>query len=774
MKPSQLFRKSVFPSQHVSLDMKEPPKKHKKKRLGSASVVEIHSARATQPANPPTHLINEIADAKYLLSKKVDNNKLKSLFGKLDSRSRAPTEEFIRGYTEGCYAGAKLASQLDIKHKASFRESSKGSQGKLSFKNLGKEGNKRETILKKLIGQRVSTTSHKGGIIDGTEKTRNKSHKRNLPVHPLTHLTTRKKESREKTKKASVGSKNEPLKAIQTEKRNRFIQATNRSLQGQSISKEVTNETNDLEDIGFLFNQNLSNVEKMNLLKLRNNQIDKTNKHQLEMKPSEELPRETFAGDSQSFTNQHFLRCIQESKVHRAERLETNQQDFRTGLANPAQKELLKSFKDQANMESNDIEIEEDFQEALMTSKRDDKPKDQQTSRKIIDFYPSNPLLKSKVTPARETDPHNRACLSPLPESGEPKEFGKMFQRKMSFEAPNPLSSALPSLSLSLAHLTSTSLLSEKPPFFQPSEASSREADYAGGSLMHRQNSDLLLQSLISSVDMQRTDRSSVAAQVENERLKLISYIKKYCEVNQKVPRTTLQFFKVLKLVGKGSFGKVHLAIQLLTKKKVAIKTIDKQYIIEEKAQNKILQEVTILKSLSHKNIVKILEVFENSKYIFIVTDYACRGDLLQYMKANGVFKEHKAKPVVAGILNGLEYCHSRGVLHRDIKLDNILLGKHMKVKICDFGVSRRMPTGNREIKERCGTPAYIAPEIIKNQGYSNFGADVAISDLDLESGNCDLRHDDWNNSLQSQNDSRASQTNKRIRFHFPRRLISF
>ena len=176
-------------------------------------------------------------------------------------------------------------------------------------------------------------------------------------------------------------------------------------------------------------------------------------------------------------------------------------------------------------------------------------------------------------------------------------------------------------------------------------------------------------------------------------------------------------------MIGKGSFGKVHLGIHILSKKKVAIKCIDKTYIKEEKAQKKIVQEVKILRSLTHRNIIKILEVFENKKFVFIVTDYACRGDLLKYMKENGVFKEHRAKPVIAQTLRALEYCHSKGILHRDVKLDNILLDKDMQVKLCDFGVSRFMT--DEKIKERCGTPAYIAPEVISGNGYSHFQADI-------------------------------------------------
>jgi 5'-AMP-activated protein kinase catalytic alpha subunit len=206
----------------------------------------------------------------------------------------------------------------------------------------------------------------------------------------------------------------------------------------------------------------------------------------------------------------------------------------------------------------------------------------------------------------------------------------------------------------------------------------------------------------------------------------LIEFIKNYHANNKVYPKTSLQFYKILKMIGKGSFGKVHLGLHILTGKKVAIKCIDKAYIKEEKAQRKIVQEVKILRSLDHVNVIKILEVFENKKYVFIVTEFASNGDLLKYMRENGLVKEKMAKKLCTQILRGLEYCHSKNILHRDVKLDNILLDNKFRVKLCDFGVSRFMPTNSDElIYERCGTPAYIAPEVINGDGYTGYGPDI-------------------------------------------------
>lgn len=234
-------------------------------------------------------------------------------------------------------------------------------------------------------------------------------------------------------------------------------------------------------------------------------------------------------------------------------------------------------------------------------------------------------------------------------------------------------------------------------------------------------NSKLIMNTLVSEAH-QTFDNEETALQ--QEKRNLIEFIKIYTDRNDSFPKTSLQFYKILKLIGKGSFGKVHLGIHVLSQKKVAIKCIDKAYIKEERAQKKIVQEVKILRSLSHHNIIKILEVFENKKYVFIVTDYSSQGDLLKYMRENGVFREEEAKPIAAQMLAGLEFCHNRGVLHRDIKLDNILLSEDMQVKLCDFGVSRFMAKGEI-VAERCGTPAYIAPEIINGKGYVDFTPDI-------------------------------------------------
>ena len=208
---------------------------------------------------------------------------------------------------------------------------------------------------------------------------------------------------------------------------------------------------------------------------------------------------------------------------------------------------------------------------------------------------------------------------------------------------------------------------------------------------------------------------------VRNIKKLIEDHIKDY----KKVPDSSLQFYQIIKLLGKGSFGKVYLGLQRLTNRLVAIKCLEKDHFKDESTKRKILSEVRILKKLlGHPNIVKLLEVFENKKYVFFITEYATNGDLLKHTKANNAIPENDAKYMFYQIAMGIKYMHQQNIVHRDIKLDNILIDEYNRCKICDFGVSRQI-TPKESINEQCGTPAYLAPEIIKDQGYSGYGADI-------------------------------------------------
>jgi serine/threonine protein kinase len=167
-----------------------------------------------------------------------------------------------------------------------------------------------------------------------------------------------------------------------------------------------------------------------------------------------------------------------------------------------------------------------------------------------------------------------------------------------------------------------------------------------------------------------------------SEREKMIKAIKGYIRKHKRLPPTTLEYYKFVKLVGKGAFGKVTLGIHKLTGKKVAIKTIEKSYMKDDFSRKKVLQEVYILKNIKHSNVIRLLEVFESPKHLLIVMEYSGGGDLLKYIKKYGRLDENKAREFFIQTVYGLAHCHCRSVLHRDVKLDNILLDGDGGVKL--------------------------------------------------------------------------------------------
>ena len=189
-------------------------------------------------------------------------------------------------------------------------------------------------------------------------------------------------------------------------------------------------------------------------------------------------------------------------------------------------------------------------------------------------------------------------------------------------------------------------------------------------------------------------------------------------------PPTTTEFYRIGRLLGKGAFGKVNLGMHKLTGRMVAIKSINKEYLTDESSKKKVMQEFSILKHLRHTSVISLYETFESNKHILFVIELCAGGDLLNYVRKRRKLKENVAKFVFKQLIQGLQYCHARGILHRDIKLDNILLNARGDLKICDFGVSKIVKKGER-MTEQCGTPAYIAPEILRDKGYEGFGVDI-------------------------------------------------
>lgn len=137
-----------------------------------------------------------------------------------------------------------------------------------------------------------------------------------------------------------------------------------------------------------------------------------------------------------------------------------------------------------------------------------------------------------------------------------------------------------------------------------------------------------------------------------------------------------------------------------LTQTLVAIKSINKQYLLDEGSKRKVMQEVYVLKKICHFNVVQFFETFETNKYILLVMELCGGGDLLNYVRKRRRLKEDLAKYFFKQIIEALHCIHQKNIVHRDIKLDNILLDHDGNVKICDFGVSKLVRPGEKMMEQ--------------------------------------------------------------------------
>lgn len=178
------------------------------------------------------------------------------------------------------------------------------------------------------------------------------------------------------------------------------------------------------------------------------------------------------------------------------------------------------------------------------------------------------------------------------------------------------------------------------------------------------------------------------------------------------------------KTIGKGTFGKVKLGIHMPTGEKVAIKVLEKYRIKDSSDVERVSREIRILKQVNHPNIVKLYEIIETSKTIFLIMEFVPCGELFDYIVARSRLTEEQAGHFYTQILSGLEYLHKQNIIHRDLKPENLLLDENNNIKIVDFGLSFLDTTGDL-LKTACGSPCYAAPEMIAGKKYKGKNVDV-------------------------------------------------
>lgn len=187
-----------------------------------------------------------------------------------------------------------------------------------------------------------------------------------------------------------------------------------------------------------------------------------------------------------------------------------------------------------------------------------------------------------------------------------------------------------------------------------------------------------------------------------------------------------MQKYEMGKLLGQGTFAKVHHARDLRTGMSVAIKIIDKEKVLKVGMIEQIKREISVMRLIRHPNVVELYEVMATKTKIYFVMEYVKGGELFNKV-AKGKLKEEVARKYFQQLISAVDYCHSRGVCHRDLKPENLLLDENGNLKVSDFGLSALAESKRQDglLHTTCGTPAYVAPEVISRKGYDGFKADI-------------------------------------------------
>ncbi|XP_028109584.1 CBL-interacting serine/threonine-protein kinase 21-like isoform X2 [Camellia sinensis] len=187
---------------------------------------------------------------------------------------------------------------------------------------------------------------------------------------------------------------------------------------------------------------------------------------------------------------------------------------------------------------------------------------------------------------------------------------------------------------------------------------------------------------------------------------------------------STIGKYQIGRTIGEGTFAKVKLAINTDNSQYVAIKIINKHMVMENNLTYQVQSEIRTMKLLHHPNIVRIHEVIGTRTKIYIVMEYVSGGQLSDKMSYINRLNERDARKHFQQLIDAVDYCHCRGVYHRDLKPQNLLLDSQGNLKVSDFGLSALRKPGDL-LSTVCGSPSYVAPELLANRGYEGAAADV-------------------------------------------------
>lgn len=185
--------------------------------------------------------------------------------------------------------------------------------------------------------------------------------------------------------------------------------------------------------------------------------------------------------------------------------------------------------------------------------------------------------------------------------------------------------------------------------------------------------------------------------------------------------------YELGRVLGQGTFAKVYVARNLRTGKNLAMKVVDKEKVIKVGMTEQVKREISVMKMVTHPNIVELHEVMATRSKIYFAMELVRGGELFSKIAQSGRLREDAARSYFRQLISAVDFCHSRGVYHRDLKPENLLLDDAGNLKVADFGLSAFADHVRADglLHTTCGTPAYVAPEVIGKKGYDGAKADL-------------------------------------------------
>lgn len=227
-------------------------------------------------------------------------------------------------------------------------------------------------------------------------------------------------------------------------------------------------------------------------------------------------------------------------------------------------------------------------------------------------------------------------------------------------------------------------------------------------------------------IKTKREDEDKKDSKIDMTRINLNNHVRKTLRIRDSNDDGTLEDYFIGSEIGKGAYAVVKLGINKTTSKKVAIKVYEKINLLDPNKKKNVQREIRILGKLSHSSVIKLFETVETPRSINLILEYIPGSSLHEYIKRKVSHKleEGEARRIFRQIMEGISYFHSKNVSHRDIKLENVLIDQHQRIKLIDFGFGVYVPE-TRRVKMFCGTPSYMAPEIVMKKEHLSPPCDI-------------------------------------------------